>query len=154
MTLLIMTTILSLLRGLHQNNQCHIYTTQCQALPKYRETGKQHVLCFPIEFTAHEGFLVQMSSLHGLPPPTGNKKPCTVRRVSTAQMPSPKCTQIGSLIKHHLLREAYLPPQSGTDPCCHHSPFPYPVPLTSSMVFTAVVTISHYSISLLPNLSF
>lgn len=58
----------------------------------------------------------QMSSLHYLPPPTGNKKPWTVRWVSTAQTLSPRCTQIPSLTKCHLLREASLTLPSTTDP--------------------------------------
>lgn len=65
---------------------------------------------------SRQAFFSQTSSLHYLPPPTGNKKPRTVRWVSTAQKLSPRCTQIPSLIKRHLLREASLTLPSTADP--------------------------------------
>lgn len=86
-----------------------------------------------------------MSSLHYLPPPTGNKKPQTVRWVSTAQTLSPRCTQIPSLIKRHLLREATL-----NHPRLPQTLLPsFSARYSASVLFTAVTATD--SLALLPH---
>lgn len=142
MILALITIILSL-EGLHT----HI--NFMPLLPSVRHqagSGNLSLLYFPNQLPAHEGFFSRHLASKTCPTastsPTGNKKPCAVRCVSTDPMFSHRRTQMWSLVKWPLLREADLTP-SKTDPCCHPSLFPYPASRDS----TAVTTTWQHSIS-------
>lgn len=86
----LITIILLLLDGVHQ--KIH-FKLLLPGVRHYVGTGiwdQQHLLCFPIQLTAHEAFSSQRPHLQGLPtqhlPPMGNKK-----RVQWDGAPQLKC---------------------------------------------------------------